>query len=236
MPAMTREAMFHHIGMVYFNSRPLNEQTTLQRSFERLYGDLEGLGLSTSPAAPPAPIVPRGQQQVTPTPGQQPTPAPGRNRTSLTQRFTEALSGTPAGMTIAQVVRKLNAKAETIQNIATRQVTTGAYVKEGNKYRIGTAAVTPAPAQPAAAAKTPSPRNRARSGANAETATDRVANLVQQRPGITKAEVISAMAPARPNHVGIWLARLCTNNRITGTQGGKDGPYYPTPTTQRAAA
>jgi hypothetical protein len=238
MPAMTREGMFQHIGMVYFNNLPANQQTTLQRAFERLYGDLEGLGVTTTspPAAHPAPTnapTPAPRQQKT---SETPTPGPTRNRTSLTQRITEALSSAPTGFTIAQIARRLKSQPPAVTKIVTQQVTTGAYVKEGNKYRMSTTAAAPAAAEPATGARTGGtrpPRNRAGSG---ETATDRVANLVVQRPGITKAEVISAMAPARPNHVGIWLARLCKSNRITGTQAGKEGPYYPTAISQRAAA
>jgi hypothetical protein len=248
MPALSREEMFQHIGMVYFNSRSLNQQTTLERSFERLYGDLEGLGVTTSPAAHPAPTnaptPPPRQQRASPaqTPAQTPAPAPRRNRTSLTQRITEALTNTPGGMTLAQIARRVNSQQLTVTRTLTQQVTTGSYVKEANKYRISTtapgAAAPAAGTQPAAAQSAPrSPRPRARArSSTGETATDRVVNLVVQRPGITKAEVITAMAPARPNHVGIWLARMCKSNRITGSQSGKEGPYYPTSTSQRAAA
>jgi hypothetical protein len=188
-----------------------------------------------APSQAPAPAPATGQQA-----GAAPTPT--RNRTSLTYRITETLTSTPAGMTVAQIARKLNAQQPTIERILTPNVTRGVFVKEGNKYRMSSGTATAGtgtgtqPAQPAAAGTTSRPRNRARSASSGETATDRVATLVMQRPGITKAEVIAAMSPARPNHVGIWLARLCKNNRIAGAQGGQDGPYYPTSTTQRAAA
>jgi hypothetical protein len=234
MPALSREALFQHIGMVYFNRLLPNQQTIMERAFERLYGDLEGLGVSL-PSAPIRATTPQpATSHASPTPT--PTPAPTRNRTSLTQRITAALTSTPAGLTIAQIARRLNSQPQTVTRIMTQQVTTGTYLKEGNKYRMSTTAAAPA-AAPAKAASTPSSRPRARARpAAGETATDRVVNLVVQRPGITKADVITAMAPARPNHVGIWLARMCKSNRITGTQGGKEGPYYPTATSQRQAA
>jgi hypothetical protein len=183
-----------------------------------------------APSQAPAPAPATGQQAA-------PTPTPTRNRTSLTQRITAALTSTPAGLTIAQLARRLNSQPQTITRIVTQQVTTGTYVKEGNKYRMSTTAAAPAAAPAKAAAGTTPTRTRMRARpAAGETVTDRVAALVLQRPGITKAEVTAAMAPARANHVGIWLKRACEANRITGTKDGTDGPYYPTSTSQRAAA
>jgi hypothetical protein len=234
MPALPKElnaSLYEQGALIYGGKLPINieQQSTVARAFERYRETLEAAFHNPMPATTTGgPTTRPTRGATTTTKATSTTPSAGG---TLTQRITAALTAMPAGMTVAQIARKLNAQQPAIQRILTPNVTKGVYVKEGNKYRMsGTA---PA-AAPATASSTPA-RSRTRSGSG-ETQTDKVANLVLQRPGITKAEVITAMAPARPNHVGIWLARLCTANRITGAQGGKDGPYYPTSTTQRAAA
>jgi hypothetical protein len=236
MPALPKEFMgslYQQGAMIYGGQLSINadQQSNVARAFERYKEALE-----TAVGSPQTAPV-----RVSST---RPPSASTATRTragSLTQRITTVLTSTPAGMTIAQLARRVNSQAATVQRIVTAQVTTGSYLKEGNKYRMTapTAAATTAARPAASTSRTRSSRTRTRSRAassGAETATDRVANLVLQRPGISKAEVITAMAPARPNHVGIWLSRLCKANRITGTNAGQDGPYYPTATSQRQAA
>jgi len=223
MPALPKELVgsLYQQGAMIYGGRlqiPANQQTNVERAFERYREILEN---AVSGASAPAPTTQPSSET-----GQPQGSAPG-SRPNLTTRITEALTSTPSGMTVGQLARRLKVQNSSVERIVARQVTSGTYVKEGNKYRMSTGAA-PAAAAPAAA------RTRARQSGSG--ALDRVVNLVMQRPGITKAEVITAMAPDRANHVGIWLSRLCKSNRITGTQDGTDGPYYPTATAQRAAA
>ena len=234
-------SLYQQQAQILRGELPFNTEQTrvVSRALDNYKEIVENAASNLPSSRQPAP-----SQAPAPATGQQPGAAPTRTR-NLTQRIGEALSSNPAGLTMRQLYTRIPGTQEsTIDRIVTQQVTAGTFVKEANKYRTSTTAPAAAPAAapgaaaPAAASRTQQParaRTRARGG-SAETATDRVANLVLQRPGITKADVITAMSPARPNHVGIWLARLCSSNRITGTQAGKDGPYYPTATAQRQAA
>ncbi len=221
-----------------------------------------GAAIYQLPPSPTATIILRKFQQIAETfSGEKSADTPGkgveksapekRRRGRRPGRATAsvqiaALVSTKGPMTAAQITRSLSLNAATVNRYLKTAQLAGKMVPEGKKYRwVGD---SPVDAVAAAPKKTLVRKARAAKATGAaageEKLGDRILHYLSSHDSCTKNEIIQAMKPARPNHVGIAINRLyrgghITSQTVTPASGIKpisaDGPYSHAPRAQQAA-